>query len=261
MDEKMFIEKQIAFLDEIIIMHGIIKDIHKSLNKLYPIAIVNNGYFFVFEPNEIGNKYEFKLKEKIPMPFSGDIFAAFPPDFYEMKSSAVISKNILENKNNFVSIFHEFVHCFQMENGEFDIKNGLSIAKQEMGKNNYSWEINYPFPYDNEYFKNKTIELSDFFANGDYENVNIYHKEMKAHLQETEFEYLIWQEWKEGFARYIENLINAKIGSHLNTNVLRPPFDRVHFYEIGSNYIKMLIMNDKELENNILDLFHRMKDC
>jgi len=121
MDDQVFIERQISYMDEIIKMHDTIKDIHVSLEKLYPITVINNGYFFIFDINEFGNKYEFKLKVETPMPISGEILAAFPLDSYDTKPSAAISNRILENKDNYVFIFHEFVHCFQMENGEFEL--------------------------------------------------------------------------------------------------------------------------------------------
>lgn len=47
---------------------------------------------------------------------------------------------------------------------------------------------------------------------------------------------MIWEEWKEVFARYIENLIRDRIGINIDTNKLQAPFNRVCFYEIGSKY-------------------------
>jgi len=143
MNDMAFIERQISYMNEIIKMHNIVKNIHVSLKKLYPVTIVKDNYFFVFDINEIGNKYEFKLKTQTPMPISGNILASFSLDFYDMKPSAVISENILENQENYIFIFHEFVHCFQWENGEIDLRKDLKIEKQEMEKNNYSWEINF----------------------------------------------------------------------------------------------------------------------
>jgi hypothetical protein len=259
MDDNSFIERQINFMDEIIKMHGDIKNIHITLGRLYPITVINNGYFFVFDIQEAGNKYEFKLKTELPIhlkTFSGDILAAFPIEFYGDRSSAVISNNILENPENYPTIFHEFVHCFQGHNGEADIRKELSVEKQERAKQNYGWEINYLFPYDSEYFITKTIELSNSLA---YENMVQYHKDMKAYLQETEFEYMVWQEWKEGYARYVENLIRKEFGSNMVSGVWSQPFDRSFFYEIGSKYIEMLTKIDKKLSNNIEELFYRMK--
>ena len=70
---------------------------------------------------------------------------------------------------------------------------------------------------------------------------------------------MIWQEWKEGYARYVENLIRKSLEMQMNSNALRLPFYRVHFYEIGSKYIKILIEKEKGWDNNIVELFYRMK--
>jgi hypothetical protein len=141
---------------------------------------------------------------------------------------------------------------------EIILDDNVFIEKQEMEKNYYSWEINFLFPYNSEYFINKTMELSDSFINSGYENVVNYHRDIKTYLQEIEYEYMIWQEWKEGFARYVENLIRKELELQLNTNVLKQPFDRVHFYEIGNKYIEILVRNDKDLNVNIVKLFNKM---
>jgi len=58
----MFIERQIVFMNEIIRMHDEIKNIHVSLEKLYPITVIHNGYFFVFDINETGNVSQYNIK-------------------------------------------------------------------------------------------------------------------------------------------------------------------------------------------------------
>ena len=257
MNDSVFIESQISLMDEIIELHGELYGIHESLEKLYPIAVVNNGYFYVFDINELGTKYEFKHKAETDLPDDVDWLAAFDLESYDWKLSAVIGKKILENPENYVSIFHEFVHCFQGETVEMDIKSNLAIFKEEMAKQNYSWEINYPFPYDDEYFINRTIGLSGFLAREDIDNVTKYFTDMKEYLQETEFEYMIWQGWKEGFARYIENLLRVKLGQGQNTRDLIPPFNRVHFYQIGSMYIDLLIKRDSQ-NWDIMKLYSNM---
>ena len=256
--DDVFIEEQLAFMEEIIKLHDEIKNIHKSLEKLYPISVINSGHFFIFDLNDAGSKYEFKLKVASPMPIPDDmsILAAFPLEFYDMKPSAVISKDILKVPENYIFIFHEFVHCYQWDNGEQEIRKGLTVEKQEMAKNNHSWELNFPFPYNSEYFINKTMELTGSFT---LENAVQYHESMKSYLQEIEFEYMIWQQWKEGFARYVENLVRNKIGLKLNTTIVTTPLDRVCFYEIGSKYIELLMNKNSELDNDIVELFYKMK--
>jgi hypothetical protein len=92
-----------------------------------------------------------------------------------------------------------------------------------------------------------------------YEDIIKYHRDMKTYLSETEYEYMIWQEWKEGFARYVENLIRDKLKMERNSNVLTPPFERHHFYEIGSRYIEMLVKEESDLNNDMEKLFYKMK--
>ena len=248
-------------MDNIIKIHDSVKNIHVSVEKLYPITVINDGYFFVFDKNEIGDKYELRRKVETSVVVSNDILTAFHLDFYDMKPSVVISKDMLVNPGNDILVLHEFVHCYQLENGSLEIRNGLSIQGQEMAKKNYNWEIDFPFPYNNEYFIDKTVELAGCFANGKYEDVIIYRNCMRTYLHKTEYEYMIWQLWKEGFARYVENLIRRELGLKLNGNVLRPPFGKVHLYEIGSKYVEMLIKKDKKLNDDIIKIFNEMVTC
>jgi hypothetical protein len=53
---------------------------------------------------------------------------------------------------------------------------------------------------------------------------------------------MIWQEWKEGFARFIENQINGRLNLPENHGGKEKPFNRVVFYEGGAHYIKLLIV-------------------
>jgi hypothetical protein len=260
-DTKPNIEGQAAFMDNIIKMHDEVKNIHVSLEKLYPITVISDGYFYVFDKSEIGDKYEFRRKVETSIVVSGDILTAFHLNFYDMKPSVVISKNMLENQGNNILVLHEFVHCFQLENGAVEIRNELSVQRQEIVRNNYNWEIDYPFPYSNDYFIDKTTELSDRFSSGNYDYIEVYHNCMKAYLHKAEYEYMVWQEWKEGFARHVENLIRRELKLQLNGNILRSPFGRVHFYEIGSKYIEMLLEKDEELNDNLVKLFYKMFVC
>ena len=69
------------------------------------------------------------------------------------------------------------------------------------------WEINHPFPYEDSFVINKTIELESFLEKESITGVVYFHSQMRDYLNKIDYEYMIWQEWKEGYARYIENLI------------------------------------------------------
>ncbi|MCL1846041.1 MAG: hypothetical protein FWF77_09070 [Defluviitaleaceae bacterium] len=127
-----------------------------------------------------------------------------------------------------------------------------------MKAGNFSWEIDYPFPYDDEYFSDATEKLNNAPGANLTTHFANYHMEMKARLKTTDYEYLVWQEWKEGFARYIENLIRTKMKMSPNKTELIRPFDRVGFYELGSRYIRALLEADNSLAHNLDKLFHVM---
>jgi len=232
-----------------------INKLDKSLEQLYPIAIVEDNEFFVFDLNLSGKQYEFKINFPSQMNLPDEVLAAFPLEGYEGKMAAVVTHKAFDNTEGIVFIFHEFVHCYQYNNFEANIKKSLIIAQEAEKKQDYIWELNYPFPYNNEEFIRKTLELNNGY------DIKKYHIEMKSLLNEKEFEYMIWQEWKEGFARYMENMIREKIGIKRNSNILEPPFDRVCFYEIGSKYIDTLLKENIGLKNDLGKLFYEIKNC
>lgn len=251
-----FILKTLSSLEKIQQLHKQIKGIDISVSHLHPVTLVEDNTLFVFDINESGEKYEYKLESPAPIPKGG--LAAFPLDFYHGKSSAIISDAAFNSFEGYVFIFHEFVHCFQWENGEREIRTTLQIERKYRDENNYAWEITHPFPYENSVFINNTIELETYLEKEYYNNVFHYHNQMKKCLDKIDFEYMIWQEWKEGFARYIENLIRNRVGIKINTSKLLPQFNRVSFYEMGSKYIYLLIKNNPYLKNDIRELYYKM---
>jgi len=251
----LFIEKQLISINQIFAIFEKINKLDKSLERLYPIAIVEGNDFFVYDLNPSGKQYEYKMNFPSQMSLPNDILAAFQLEGYDGKMAAVLTHKAFDNMEGIVSVFHEFVHCFQFYFCEMNIKGTLIIAQEAEKKQDYMWELNYPFPYNNEEFIGKTMELDNGY------NISKYHIEMKNILKEKEFEYMIWQEWKEGYARYIENMIREKIGIKRNSQIFKPPFDRVCFYEIGSKYIESLINKNIELKSNLEKIFYKIKEC
>jgi hypothetical protein len=74
-----------------------------------------------------------------------------------------------------------------------------------------------------------------------------------------DFEYMLWQEWKEGSARYFENLIRRELELPLASSRAKPPFDRVTFYAGGEALISLLVRQRPELTSNFEDLFYAMQ--
>jgi hypothetical protein len=279
--EKMvFIESQLVSLGKLVEQHKEIKDIDKSLEKLQTVAIVKDNVYFVFGPDQSGENYEFKMEYPVEMKIPDGVRATFPLGFYDGKAAAVITEDAFETREDIVVIFHEFVHCFQTnETGKLELRQILTVAQEAEEKRDIQWELNYPFPYTSEFFVSKTEALD-----AGYDIVN-YHTEMKAELDQKDFEYMIWQEFAEGHANYIENLIRErwrlnKIGfpltlqgylqyrenlmiemlgdSDIPLPQLPQSFERIVFYEIGKRYIDALIQSDPGLKDNIKALFYKM---
>jgi hypothetical protein len=122
------------------------------------------------------------------------------------------------------------------------------------------WEINHPFPYQDELF----IEIYALFLEasfrGDEGTVQRCRMNLREVLNNEDFEYMLWQEWKEGFARRIENKIREQLGLEKNRGGAERPFDRVAFYAGGSALISRLIEEDPELETDLVELFTQMKN-
>jgi hypothetical protein len=261
-DNREFIERQLVYLGQIGELYKQIKDIDKSLENLYPVAVVENNVYFIFDLDQSGEKYEFKMEYPAGEEIPKGLRAAYVLEFYgtnatavipeEMKSSAVITEDAFETAEGRAQVFHEFVHCFQWAEDEWGFKMTLAIAREALEKRDFMWEFDHPFPYTDENFISKTSELDNGY------DIEKYHTEMKAVLSEKDFEYMIWQEWKEGYARYIENLIRERWGLDKISRPLTPPLERPVFYETGSRYIEALIQSDIGLRGDIGALFHRM---
>ncbi len=235
-----------------------IKDIHPFLGKAFPIAIAENDQFFVFDTDSSGRGYVFVKKTPTPMPVPKGVRAAFPLECYENKVACVISGEIFDSIEGYITIFHEFMHCHQWEICESKLKQNLGVAQKAMSKKDYMWEINYPFPYKNSKF---TEAYSLFLKNleeKNYDGIFKYRSQLRQILSKSDFEYMVWQEWKEGFARFIENQIRRRLDIKENHCGIEKPFHRVSFYEGGARFIEFLGKQEPELLVDIERLFHKM---
>jgi hypothetical protein len=120
------------------------------------------------------------------------------------------------------------------------------------------WEINYPFPYAVARF----VELYTAFlgaVEGDQVGEALEcRRQLKQGLDVGDFEYMVWQEWKEGFARFVENGIRRRLDLEENHGGREEPFERVLFYEGGARFIEFLEAREPHLTADIEKLFGRM---
>jgi hypothetical protein len=147
--EQGFINNQLNYLHNLCKTHDRVKWLGESISELQPVAIVKDNHFFVFEPDD--KKYKFIMKHPTPFPINFEIYAAFPLECYQNKIVAIVTENALREEKNYVIVLHEFVHCFQWNTCEKELRSGLVIEKEQMSKGRFDWEINYPFPYEDDF--------------------------------------------------------------------------------------------------------------
>lgn len=253
-----FEEQTINKLSKLFTIRDKVKDIHPFLKNLYPVAVSRGDSLYIFSSAE----ESYKLEKVIPAPFKipQGIRAAFPLAGYDNKPACVVTEDVFYNDEGYTIILHEFMHCAQFEGVENKIKMELQIMKTAMEKNNYSWELNHPFPYENKKF----IEFYSQYVNA-LENDNIngamnIKTILKGSLSKEDYEYLVWEEWKEGFARFIENKVKERMSINENTGGKGEPYNRVSFYYSGDKLIHLISLDNNKLLNNLEELFEYIKN-
>lgn len=240
-------------INKLVELQKSLKEIHPALEKLHPVAVYKNSNCEIYEFDISSSEY--KLKKTVPAlrEISKGIRAAFPLEENDYKMTCVVTPEAFESAKDFSIIFHEFVHCYQAETVEYELKDSLSIYKKAMDEQDYMWELNFDFPYSDSVF----IKLyKSFFEELEKENLveaEKIHDSLKKYLSDENYQYLTWAEWKEGSARWIENMIREKLNVNENIAGSKGEFTRVSFYYGGSNFIKLL--SEKYKTKNLKDIY------
>ncbi|MCD4774823.1 MAG: hypothetical protein K8S15_02090 [Candidatus Aegiribacteria sp.] len=114
------------------------------------------------------------------------------------------------------------------------------------------WEINHAFPYTNPDY----IKLIQNISKLDYHEILKALSNLKSTLEVIHYEYMIWQIWKEGFARFIENKILRmnSITENDGGNDFESP-NRTSLYFIGDRIWRQLELQDTNLIEDIEKAF------
>jgi hypothetical protein len=241
----------IAWQEEIFHIQDQIVDIHPFLENLFPIALVQGNSFYIYDVDTVNQRYVFVKQEPASFPMPEGIQASFPLSCYDGKTSCIVTNQVFGSLKGYTVIFHEFIHCTQWETCEMKLKEQLDINKQAMAEQNYMWELNHPFPYQDSAFIETYSTFIGALDENDSLKVTECRAELKNLLNQQDYEYMVWQEWKEGFARLIENKVLVRLGYEENHYGEDQPYSRITFYEGGSKYIAFLTSRKQELENNI----------
>lgn len=235
-----------------------IECIHPFLKRMHPVAFVEGDVLYIFDIDSSSREYRFQKKVPVPFPLPQGIKASFPLSSYDNKPSCVVGSQVFNSSTGFVFIFHEFVHCQQALTCEYRLKEKLNVARIAQENQNYSWELNHPFPYDDSVFIDNYSGFLKALAEENEDQIKRFRLRLKKHLKQIDLEYMVWQEWKEGFARTIENFIRNKYDLKINVSGKEKPYSRVSFYYGGEQLIKYLVRDKNQLLLDLESLFHSL---
>ena len=230
-----------------------------ALAEVYPVAIVENKTFYVFEP--VPGEKAYRLAASAPDAYGvpAGVRAAMPLGFWENRMACVVTPDVFDRPAGYVTIFHEFVHCAQWAGGEPELKQGLSIYREAMSKKDYMWELQYPFPYAKPAFVDAYRALLEAWESGDAAAAASLRADLAKILTPDEWDYMTWQEWKEGLARNLENRMRYAAGLPENVNGAKPPYDRVTLYVGGDKLIRFLGKVERGAAGDLGALYRKIK--
>ncbi|MEJ2629457.1 MAG: hypothetical protein P8078_13010, partial [bacterium] len=203
-------------LDQLITYQKDIEHIHPLLKIFHPLALVEDNYFYIFDFDSLSEKYNYIKREPTSFPLPKRVRASFPLAGYNSKPACIVTQDIFNSPNGYVTIFHEFMHCNQFLMCESKLKQQLKIAREAEKRQDYSWELNHPFPYQDSLFVEYYSQFITALENNNDQAILKYRTKLKQYLDQIDFEYMCWAEWKEGFARLIENRIKSFLGLEEN---------------------------------------------
>lgn len=236
------------------------KHLHPCLTEFHPVAVAYKDSLFIFDYNKEKGKYEFIIKTAQPFPIPEGMEASFPLSAYDNIPSCIITPKTFNSDAGYATILHEFIHCCQFSSVEPALKQELEIYRAAMEKQDYSWEIMHPFPYEDSLFINYYGNLKNALAQDVVNEAKQFRLKIKNHLSKIDFEYLLWQEWKEGLARYVENKVRNQLGITANNYGSDTSYNRAAFYYSGELLIKHLEKDNPALPEKPEQLFEMMKN-
>lgn len=241
-------------------LHEEIKSIHPMLEKLQPIAIADTDKLKIFDYDPEQGKYVFIKEFTVSFSLPEKVRASFPIAEYDNRPGCVVTIDAFDSTEEMIIIFHEFVHCSQANTIEQKLKNTLSVFNDAMQNKNYMWELNHNFPYSDSLFVEYYSGLLIGLEKNNADDILGFMKKLETHLTRPDFEYMIWQWWKEGFARLLENRMRKKYDLAENHYGGQLPFTRISFYHGGELFINYLSEKENGLFYNSEDLFNKMID-
>ena len=245
-----------AALQKLVELQSRFGEFHPLFQQAYPVAIVEGDQFHIYDVGADGSYARVRVAPT-PMPIPAGVRAAFDLEAYNQRIACVVTGEVFDEPGGYVTLLHEFVHCYQANTCELRLKQTLEIARQAMAAGDYMWELEYPFPYDHPDFVTAYTTLFSAVESADLAGI-IPSRSRLTTLPPDALEYLHWQEWKEGFARFIENRLRQALNLPINHYGRQQPYHRISLYEGGAVWIDFLVRREPALLLDLEALFQRM---
>lgn len=250
-----------TFLEQINELQELQKDlvsIHPLFADYYPVVVAFETLLYIYDYSSRTQQYEWVKTVPDDLNIPEGCLAAFPVHHMGGRMCAVVTDAAFQNFEQKVYLFHEFVHCYVYEQYN-DMGDRLEIKRKMEQIKRVTWELDYEFPYDNEMVVQRITSLLSALKSKDLLQVKEARVALFSSLSEEQGEYFNWLEWNEGYARYLENRIREKFGLEINHMGDSAPFNRLVFYECGSEYISLLVNEQPDLHTDLEQLFVRIQ--
>ncbi|MFB8372954.1 hypothetical protein ACWIE6_04050 [Paenibacillus taichungensis] len=250
-----------TFLEQINELQELQKDlvsIHPLFADYYPVVVAFETLLYIYDYSSKTQQYEWVKTVPDDLNIPEGCLAAFRVHHMDERMCAVVTDAAFQNFEQKVYLFHEFVHCYVNEQYT-DMGDRLEIKHKMEQIKRVTWELDYEFPYDNEMVVQRITSLLSALKRKDLLQVKEARVALFSSLSEEQGEYFNWLEWNEGYARYLENRIREKFGLEINHIGDTAPFNRLVFYECGSEYISLLVNEQPDLHTDLEQLFVRIQ--
>jgi hypothetical protein len=247
-------------LTQLLELQASVESLNPLFNHHYPIAIAMDGQFMIYDMDSQGDRYVLVKQAPAPFPIPDGVRAAFPLAEYDGKCCAVVTPDAFDSIEEMVLVLHEFVHCYQNATCEDALKGELEIARIAEQEHHHTWELDSHFPYESEPFVQGFQALLSALDAGNETAIRDAFADLRSVLTPHEAEYMAWQMWKEGYARWVENRIQRHLGLPVNRYGAEQPYSRISFYVGGADYFKWLAKRDEGAVADLSGLFYGVRE-
>ena len=247
-------------LGKISALQAAIRDLHPLFDRLYPIGVVADDRLLVYDVDPGQRAYRLVRDSVIPGLVAEGTRTTVPLSDHGNRPVCIVTRDAFDTVDGCISVLHEFVHCAQWETCEPELSAGLRTAYKRVGQV-HVWEARYPFGYDNYRLDNSYRRMLVALEGGDLATGLSCHAAAAAVLSALDREFMIWHEWKEGFARWLENKARRRLGVRRNESGRTGPFGPEAFHIGGAELIHLLVRHEPPLASQLAEFYRRIHNA